>query len=195
MSSRRFASKELLYTIAPLAIAAGFAYAAHAGLLCNGGHQTEVRVIAKATKGTKVDVYRDGKKVKSKRRSARNRNKPAHASGLGSRIYRATETHWVPRHVVETVLDDPSVLRKFGTVVPKRECGGLSGFRMKDTVKGGLFRRLGFRDGDLITAIDDQRLDSRRAAREAISDLEQADRVTVTVIRHNKTLQKTFLIE
>lgn len=195
MSSRRFVSKELLYTIAPLAIAAGFAYAAHGGLLCNGGHTTEVKVVAKATKGTKVDVYQDGKKVKAKRRSARKRRSATHGKNLGSKVFRATETHWVPRSVVERVVADPSLLRSAGDLVPDRECRGLNGFRMENTVKGGLFRRLGFRDGDLITAIDDQRLDSRRAAREAISELEQADRVTVTVIRHNKTLQKTFLIE
>ena len=195
MSSRRFVSKELLYTVAPLAIAAGFAYAAHGGLLCNGGHQTEVKVVAKATKGTKVDVYQDGKKVKAKRRAVRKRRNTAEAKHLGSKVFRATETHWVPRATVERVLANPSLLRNFGDLVPQRECSGLNGFRMENTVKGGLFRRLGFRDGDLITAIDDQRLDSRRAAREAISDVEQADRVTVTVIRHNKTLQKTFLIE
>ncbi len=195
MSPRRFVSKELLYTIAPLAIAAGFAYAAHGGLLCTGGHKTEVKVITKSADGTKVDVYQDGKKVRAKRRSARKRRKGVDHKKLGSKVFRATETHWVPRAVVEKVMDDPSLLRSAGELVPERECRGLNGFRLDNTVKGGLFRRLGFIDGDLVTAIDGQSLKSRRAAREAISDLEQADRVTVTVIRHNKTLQKTFLIE
>ena len=196
MSSRRFVSKELLYTIAPLAIAAGFAYAAHGGLLCNGGgHQTQVKVVAKAAPGTQIDVYQDGKKVKPNRRSARKRRGNADLKRLGAKVFRATETHWVPRSVVETVVANPRQLRSAGDLVPQRECSGLNGFRVENTVKGGLFRRLGFRDGDLITAVDDQRLESRRAAREAISDLQDADRVTVTVIRHNKTLQKTFLIE
>lgn len=198
MSSRRFVSKELLYTIAPLAIAAGFAYAAHGGLLCNDGHKTEVTVVAKAARGTKVDVYQDGKKVKAKRRSARKRRAaatPRTPRKIGSKAFRATETHWVPRRAVERIFADPSLLRGAGDLVPQRECSGLNGFRLENAAKDGFFRRLGFREGDLITAIEDQRLDSRRAAREAISDLQQADRVTVTVIRNNKTLQKTFLIE
>jgi type II secretory pathway component PulC len=194
MTSRRFLSKELLYTVAPLAIAAGFAYAAHGGLLCNGGHKTEVRVIAKAAKGTDVEVYQDGKQVKAKRRSAKKR-RSGRANHLGSKVYRATETHWVPRNVLDRVVADPSLLSAYGDVVPQRECSTMVGFRIENTVRGGLIRRLGFRDGDLVTAIDDQRLESRRAAREAISGVEDADQVTVTVVRDDKTLQKTFLIE
>ena len=194
MSSRRFVSKELLYTIAPLVIAAGFAYAAHGGLLWNGAHKTEVKVVVKAAKGTKVDVYQDGKKVKAKRRSTRKRRNAIGTKHLGSKVYRATETHWVPRNVIERLVADPSLLRSYGDIVPERECSGLVGFRMENTLRGGLIRKLGFRDGDLITAIDDQRLESRRATREAISGVEQADQVTVTVIRGDKTLQKTFLI-
>ena len=182
-----------LYTVAPLVIAAGFAYAAHGGLLCNGGHKTEVKVVAKATKGTKVDVYQDGKKVKAKRRSGKRRN--GKAKHLGAKVYRATETHWVPGKVLEKLFANPSLLRNYGDLVAERECSGMVGYRMQNTVRNGLFQKLGFQDGDLITAIDDQRLESRRATREAISDVEKADQVTVTVVRDNKTLQKTFLIE
>lgn len=195
MSARRFVSRELLYTVAPLAIAAGFAYAAHGGLLCNGGHKTEVKVVAKASKGTDVDVYHDGKKVKAKRRTAGKRRNGVHPKRLGSKIYRANETHWVPRYVVERLVADPGLLNIYGDLVPQRECRGLIGYRMENTLDGGLFRKLGFEEGDLITAIDDQRLESREATREAISGVQQADQVTVTVVRRNKTVQKTFLIE
>ena len=69
------------------------------------------------------------------------------------------------------------------------------GLRLENSLKNGLFLKLGFQDGDLITAIDDVRIESRRAARQAISGIQHADQLTVTVVRGDKTLQKTFLIE
>ena len=195
MSSRSFVSKELLYTVAPLAIAAGFAFAAHGGFLCSGGH-TKVEVVAKAERGTTVEVYRDGARVEAKRRrAARKRRNGKDPMKLGAKIYKATETHWVPRAVVEKVVADPSLLKLYGDLVPVRECGGMIGMRVENTIKGGLMRRLGLRDGDLITAIDGDRLKSHRAIRKALRGVEDADRLNVTIVRRNKTLQKTFLIE
>lgn len=195
MSSRPLVSKELLYTVAPLAIAAGFAFAAHGGFLCSGGHETRVKVVAKVDPGTKVEVYRDGQKVKAKKRRAKKTRHGVDPLALGSKIYRATETHWVPRSVVQKLVDDPGLVAVHGDVVPLRDCSGMIGFRVENTLRDGVIRRLGFRDGDLITAIDGLRLDSRRAARKAISGVEGADQVTVTIVRDDKTLQKTFLIE
>lgn len=191
----RRSSRELLYTVAPLAIAAGFAFAAHGGWLCSGGQQTHVKIVAKAEPGTSVSVYRDGQKVKAKRRHARKQRHGVDPLKIGAKIYRATETHWVPRSVVSKVLEDPKLLRFSGDLVPERECQGLAGFRVENTVKRGLMRKLGFHDGDLITAIDDTRLTSKGAARRAVDGLEGADQVSVTVVRGDKTLQKTFLIE
>lgn len=193
MSSRSFVSKQLLYTVAPLAIAAGFAFAAHSGMLCNGGQHTQVQVIAKAERGAKVEVYRDGKKVEAKRRRARRqRHDPMK---LGAKIYRATETHWVPRRVVEKLVANPNRLDFYGDLVPVRECSGIVGLRVENTVKGGLFRRLGLRDGDLITAIDGDHINSLGSIREALDGVEDADQLNLTVVRRDKTLQKTFLIE
>ncbi len=191
----RRSSRELLYTVAPLAIAAGFAFAAHGGWLCNGGHKTRVKVVAKAEPGTSVSVYRDGQKVKAKRRRARKQRHGVDPLKIGAKIYRPAETHWVPRSVVSKVLQDPKLLRVSGDLVPEHECRGLAGFRVENTLKHGLFRKLGFHDGDLVTAIDDTRLTSKHAARQAVDALEEADQVTVTVVRGDKTLQKTFLIE
>ncbi len=195
MTSRPLLSKELLFTVAPLAIAAGFAWAAHGGFLCNGGHRTQVKVVAKAERGTKVDVYKDGEKIQAKKRRAKKSRNGVDPMKLGSKIYRATETFWVPRYVVETISEDPGLLRIYGDFEPVRECRGMIGYRVENTIRDGVIRRLGFRDGDLITAIDGVRLESRRAARRALADLETADQVTVTVVRGDKTLQKTFLIE
>lgn len=199
MSSRPLVSKELLYTIAPLAIAAGFAFAAHGGFLCSGGHETQVKVVAKAHPGTKVEVFHDSRKVKAKKRRAKKRRGGVDPKALGSKIYRATETHWVPRSVVEKLVADPGLLSIYGDLVPIREgsaeCSGMIGYRVENTLKGGVIRRLGFHDGDLITAIDGVHLESRRAARRALSGVEGADQVTVTIVRNDKTLQKTFLIE
>lgn len=195
MSSRPVVSKQLLFNLAPLAIAAGFAYAAHAGFLCSPGQTTEVKVVAKAEPGTKLAIYHDGKRVEAKKRRAEKRRNGVNPKLLGRKIYRATETFWVPRYVVERLVEDPGLLRLYGDFVPVRECSGLVGYRVENTVKGGVIRRLGFRNGDLITAIDGVRVDSRRAVLDALSDIEAADQLTVTTIRGNKTLQKTFLIE
>lgn len=195
MPSRPVVSKQFLFNLAPLAVAAGFAYAAHAGFLHPGGQTTEVKVVAKAEQGTKVAVYHDGKRVEAKKRRGAALRNGVNPKLLGSKIYRAMETFWVPRYVVERLVADPGLLRLYGDFVPVRECSGMVGYRVENTVKGGVIRRLGFRNGDLITAIDGVRVDSRRAVLEALSDIETADQLTVTTIRDNKTLQKTFLIE
>jgi type II secretory pathway component PulC len=194
MTSRPVVPNRLLFTIAPLAIAAGFAYAAHSGVLCSG-NKTEVKVIAKTDRGTKVEVYRDGKRVRAKKRQGEKLRNGVNPKTLGTKIYRAMETHWVPRRVVRKLAADPGMLKLYGDLVPVRECSGMVGFRIENTVKEGIYRRLGFRDGDLITAIDDVRIDSRRAAIRAVERIETADQVTVTTVRDGKTLQKTFLIE
>lgn len=191
----RLLSKQLLYTVAPLAIAGGFAFAAHGGLLCSGGHQTKVKIIAKAERGTQVEVFHDGARVRAKRRRSKQRRKGVDPRALGSKIYRATETHWVPGRVVDKISKDPGLLRLYGDLVPVRECHGLVGYRVENTLKRGVIRRLGFLDGDLITSVDGVRLESRRAARRAMSSIEGSDQVTVTIVRDDKTLQKTFLIE
>ncbi len=195
MSSRPVVSKQFLFNLAPLAIAAGFAYAAHAGFLCSPGQTTEVKVVAKADRGTQVAVYHDGKRVEAKKRRGEKLRNGVNPKLLGSKIYRAMETFWVPRYVVERLVEDPGLLRLYGDFVPVRECSGLVGYRVESTVKGGVTRRLGFRNGDLITAINGVRIDSRQDVLDALSDVETADQVTVTTIRDNKTLQKTFLIE
>ncbi len=197
--SRRPISKEALYTVAPLAIATGLAVAAHGGWLCSGSeaNPSQVQIIAKAEKGTTLDVEADGVKVRVKRGKKRRAKGVADVDPLrlGSKIYRATETHWVPRAVVRKVYADPSLLAMYGDFAPVRECGGLVGYRLVDTMKHGLFRKLGFKDGDLITAVDGQPIRSLSDAAEAAVDVEHADQLTVTVVRHGKTLQKKFLVE
>lgn len=191
----RPSSKELLYTVAPLAIAAGFAFAAHGGWLCNGVRTTKVKVVAKANPGTSVSVYHDGVEVKAKRRRARKRRNGVDPQKLGTKIYRATETHWVPRSVVQKLDADPGLLYVYGDLVPVTKCAGYSGiigYRVENTTKQGLFRKLGFHDGDLITQVDGERINEVEDLGEYVLG---ADQVTVTILRGEHTLQKTFLLE
>lgn len=194
---RRPSSKEILHFVAPLAIAAGFAAAAHGGWLCNGASTSKIKVLAKAEPGTSIEIEANGAKIKSKtkRKAARKRARKNVSTKIGSKIYRASETHWVPRTVVQRIFADPSLLESHGELVPVSKCRGLVGYRVEDTLPRGLFRKLGFRDNDLITAIDGQRFSSLSYALDAVVDLEHDDQVTVTVVREGNTVQKTFLIE
>ena len=192
---RRLVSKEALYTMAPLVIAAGFAAAAHAGFLGPSNSST-VTVIAKAEPGTSIEVQAGDVVVKHKAKKAQKRKAGARDPyRLGAKVYRAQETHWVPRLVVERLFEDPSLLEVYGDFVTVRRCRSIDGYRIENILPNALLRRLGFRNGDYITAVDGQRFGRPQHARQLLQSLQFSDQITVTVVRGGHTLQKTFLIE
>jgi len=188
-------SKEGLYTAAPLVIATGFALAAHSGFLCSGGDTPQIQITAKAEPGTALDVRANGKRLRLHKKRGAKRVGDVNPVALGSKIYRATDTHWVPRAVVRKVLADPSLFALFGDFEPVRECSDVIGYRLVDIMPNGLFRKLGFKNGDLLISVDGKSIGSMQQIAAVVDGIEDADRVTVTVLRRGKTLQKTFLIE
>ncbi|TNF29413.1 MAG: PDZ domain-containing protein, partial [Deltaproteobacteria bacterium] len=90
-------------------------------------------------------------------------------------------------------LRDPARLHG-GRVVPAYRDGAYHGIKLVGVRSGSLFRALGLRSGDVVTAVNGQPIDSPARGLELYDALQSASDITVRIERHGRdeTLRYTM---
>ncbi len=89
-----------------------------------------------------------------------------------------------PPSTLREAMEDPeAVARSARALLHRGADGAYAGFRLSAIRPGGLADRLGFREGDVLQRIDDRPLTSMEAVTEAASEVINADRFEVTLLR------------
>ncbi len=72
---------------------------------------------------------------------------------------------------------------------------GIDGFRVTFIRRGSPFAKLGLRKGDILTAVNGEKLDSYRTAFEAYKNVTNAEDLTLTIRRGNKEMELNYEID
>jgi S1-C subfamily serine protease len=102
-------------------------------------------------------------------------------------------TTTITRATVDALLADPAKLSTAARVVPSLDADGFKiyGIRAARTDRFS-FAALGFRNGDLVTAINGQQLTDMSAALEIYTEVRKAKKVEVAVVRRGRPLTLTI---
>jgi len=92
----------------------------------------------------------------------------------------------------DQVLQNPRSLIELVRPVPHRENNRFVGFRLYPGSKPALFRQLGLRPGDLVTAVNGIALDSPARGMELLNDLRTSESLAVTIRRGSEQIELDF---
>jgi hypothetical protein len=105
------------------------------------------------------------------------------------------DTHYeIRQSLVEKVLLNPMAVAKGARVVPSMKNGKPDGFKLYAIRPSSVFARLGFANGDTLTAVNKHRLDSADDALEVYTQLRDTKRIEVELVRRGKPLTLVFTI-
>jgi general secretion pathway protein C len=88
----------------------------------------------------------------------------------------------------------PPEVRAIPNTVPGSP-GVINGFRIVDIPKNSLLSKLGVKDGDIITTVNGEALDSPAKAMEFYNNLKSNQQVQFVIERNGSTLTKTYNIK
>jgi membrane-associated protease RseP (regulator of RpoE activity) len=179
--------RDALLTTAPWALALGFALGAHSGWFCPG-HQHATHVDVVSADDGEIAVFRDDDDPCAREHAAERIRE------LAQRVHRVAETHTMPAELIAALADDPGLLADHGTAELVMRDGEPIGFRISNTVSGGLAQQLGLRDGDVITSVAGQPLRSVDDVAKAASAVRGFAQVRMMIARDGVAMRKRFLI-
>ncbi|MEZ4380115.1 MAG: hypothetical protein R3A79_02115 [Nannocystaceae bacterium] len=98
------------------------------------------------------------------------------------------------REFVDATLGQPEALARSARAVPSLQGGEHRGFKLYGIREDTLFKQLGFKNGDLIRAVNDQPMSSMDRAMETVLNIARDPQGTVTVAleRRGEELTKRF---
>lgn len=100
----------------------------------------------------------------------------------------------IQRGFVDKLMAEPSLLAKQARVVPSQVDGLTRGFKLYGIRSGSLPQLLGFRNGDMVTAVNDQTLTSVDRAFQIAMQLRTATDLRIELVRDGKPLTKRLQI-
>lgn len=98
------------------------------------------------------------------------------------------------RSQVNSALENITDLVSQITVTPYNK-DGQEGMKLSNIKANSIFRRMGLRNGDILTAVDGQPLTSVDQAYKLYEDLKSSDTASVQIIRRNKTRNYQYTIK
>lgn len=101
----------------------------------------------------------------------------------------------VERQFVEKLMGNPALLAKQARIVPSQKNGETQGFKFYGIRRGSLPRLLGLKNGDMLTDVNGESLNSMDQAMGLVMKLRRASNVTVTLVRKGKTINKEIQIQ
>lgn len=121
------------------------------------------------------------------------------AERLGDKLARSVRrkdaTHAeVPRAVVDQLMANPEALGRSARVLPAVVNGAVVGFKLYAVRPGSVLARLGIVNGDVVTAVGGQPLDSLDHALDAYGALRGASQVDIAIVRRGRPLTLTLAI-
>jgi type II secretion system protein C len=118
---------------------------------------------------------------------------PTSADRYEGRVQCSDEhTCQVDRALVDELFANPMVLAKELRASPHTVDGELAGFRLHGIRRGSLPKKLGLENGDAIVELGGQRLSSADELLTMAMKLRRASRVSATVLRKGKRIEKTL---
>jgi hypothetical protein len=116
-------------------------------------------------------------------------------AALSAGIRRIDDTHYeVKTSLIEKVLLNPMVAVKGARVVPAMKDGKPEGFKLYAIRPGSLYYRIGLANGDTVQSINGHRLDSVDKTLEVYTQLRDAKRLELGLVRRGKPLTLTITI-
>jgi general secretion pathway protein C len=120
---------------------------------------------------------------------------PSPAAG-GGNIQALSENEFlVPRSEVDSALENISQLFTQIRAVPHFEGGQSIGFRLFAIRRGSLFDKIGLKNGDIITAINDNAMNDPTKAVSLLQDLKDATKLKVNALRNQQPLELSYTIQ
>lgn len=101
----------------------------------------------------------------------------------------------VDRAFVEKLMADPAMLAKQARIVPSKRGGETQGFKFYGIRRGSLPRLLGLKNGDMLTEVNGEALDSVDQAMGLAIKLRQASNLSVSIVRKGQTIRKEITIQ
>ena len=95
--------------------------------------------------------------------------------------------------LIDRVLADPIAVAKGARVMPHSVNGVASGFKLYAIRPSSIFARIGFTNGDRLTAVNGIELTGMDRALEVYALVRDADRVTIEVVRRGKPITLTII--
>lgn len=92
------------------------------------------------------------------------------------------------RALLDALMDDPSKLARQARIVPKQESGSVVGYKFYAIRSGSLPKRLGFENGDMLTAVDGKALTSIDQAMAIYARLRTTTRMELSLERRGKAI-------
>ena len=105
-----------------------------------------------------------------------------------------TSTIRLSRKQVDSALENLTELAGQITITPY-DSDGVQGMKLSNIQANSIFRRMGLRNGDILTAVDGKALTSVDQAYKLYDDLKSSDTANVQVIRRNTTRNYTYTIK
>jgi hypothetical protein len=117
------------------------------------------------------------------------------ALALASGIKPIDDTHFeIKQSLVDKVLINPIAAAKGVRVVPAMKNGKPEGLKLYAIRPSSVFGRLGFANGDTMVAVNKHRFDTSDDALEIYTQLREAKRIDVDLVRRGKPMTLVFTI-
>jgi general secretion pathway protein C len=101
----------------------------------------------------------------------------------------------VDKAFVEALLANPAQLTKQARIVPAVRDGETKGYKFYGIRPGSLPKLLGMKNGDLLTSVNGQQLESLDQAMDLYTKLRRASHLSVTIERKGQAVQKEIDIK
>jgi len=95
---------------------------------------------------------------------------------------------------VQKSLQNPQRVLTDARMLPNFVDGKQEGFKVSEVIHGGVYDKLGLRNGDILLKINDLDLNSPDSGIQAFSALRGADRIKLYIIRADKKITQTYQI-
>jgi general secretion pathway protein C len=127
-----------------------------------------------------------GKKIEKNFRPAVSRVKEKHSSS-NEKIIEKDGIKLVKRNLLTTYTSHPEKIWKDIGITENKRNGRLHGFKINYVKRGSDFEKLGLRRGDLLMAINAEKLDNLGAVMSLYKDINNIENLTLTVERNGKS--------
>ncbi len=184
----------------------------HASQMCPSGHVSSpaitpiIRVESSTPAALSGDVRAERRAMRAELRAIRSQlertrgprlaatwtprseRQPAESEQLLGHVEYTT----IQRGTLESLMQDREAPFRHGRVVPSFEEGKPNGFKLLAIRRGSLLQTLGFRNGDIMTAVNDRKLGTSAGAMETYGELAKSGPklVRVSLIRQGAPMTK-----
>ncbi|WP_297486738.1 PDZ domain-containing protein [Thermococcus sp.] len=101
----------------------------------------------------------------------------------------------VPRSLIEKYTKNVDKIWKDIGIVPEKRGGSIQGFRIRYIRRGSVFDKLGLKRGDLITAVNGERLNDYGTVMELFQSIDDLEGLTLNIKRGKKEVELDYDIQ